>query len=713
MRDPNTRLNELISLYLDRQAKDDQIHELATVLSADGSARRLMTELLDQHMTLRSIFVPAAAQGFSVAPVSAADIPSFKDSRAEKPYWRRGILALAASLIIAAGLVFYFRAPPPATFPGFRIGAQVGAVAMTDGRIATGPKSFCTVVLPDGTLIALNEATTIRVDPDKGKSEGNVQLESGNIYLDVPVTGRRMSVSAGNAVHEVQGTKFLVHHLPRPTDAIGEKLSVFEGRVRFAKNGSGALVGPGQRLVCAAADAENPRLVVLSHVSSPAAAQELASITDWLCSVGIDNKPLMARFSSAPGVASAGRLDLNYYVVEGGDWRVASDDTGAFIRQEGATPRQACNIIFQPAKWNRGAFRFKFRIDGHAASAPEPDVSVCLSDENGNVEACPLKNILPVMRSRAMVGGREGWLCFAIRFMLSEAGTAQMTFNAWPENDPSYAFAARATPAAAKKHEFFALGLHTENCTVEFRDIDFDDSIPANNGMGKNGLLHGEVWPWGEFWPWVTQYYRQNERFVLDREQFTDGNVIETLTPARLKELAGRTDECSRVVKYTMSNGKEGDAYSVENATSPHKTKLVTTVGLPEAFAVEFDMKPIKGQRFLYKDFDVDNPNFRVHFANQPFFKQGLSGLPPGQLDQWAAFRADYFRVGHTETGEYLYEMRLPHTTGSGIRIAWGTNVVGTLVYQGGQLLVSEVRIRKLLPPADLDRSGRKEATPP
>jgi ferric-dicitrate binding protein FerR (iron transport regulator) len=235
----DNRLLELASRYLDRLTDERETRELEEMLTANAEARLLMGRLLNQHVALRSMFTGAASVSqFEATPVDRTKTtPDFEVNRPGTMFRRLVPLAIAASLLIAAGLLFHFRKGAP-TSPGFRIGTQVGTVALAGNRVSTGSNSFCTVIYPDNTLVALNESTAVSLEKEDRNMGKQVHLETGALYLDVPTVGKRLGVTAGQAAYEVTGTKFIAQHVLAPDKThYGEGLIVVEGCVRFAKNG--------------------------------------------------------------------------------------------------------------------------------------------------------------------------------------------------------------------------------------------------------------------------------------------------------------------------------------------------------------------------------------------------------------------------------------------------------------------------------------------
>ncbi|MBA4387686.1 MAG: hypothetical protein C0404_06870 [Verrucomicrobia bacterium] len=699
---PDDRFMDLASRYLDRQTDGQEVLELEQMLKDSPEARKLMGRLLNQHVALRSMSTNAMPGEFDAESSDQATTPDAHAFRSGTgTAFRRLVpLAAAASILIAAGLAYHFMQKPASVPPAsnvYRVALKTGNVSVQNDLITTESNSVCRIEYPDGTLVAIGDTTSVKLSPDDPVSGKQIHLDRGRIYVDAPKIGKRLAVLSRNFQCDITGTKFMVGNREGTAS-----LLVLEGEVMFSRNKSATYVSAGQGI--GGSDAgDSSYLTVVSMESIPVTNYE------WLDGIGVESKSLPNRFAR-PKPALTSLVDLNNYTFHGGTWRIVHTNSGYVVRQENTSADMESTILFGKPAWKSGVFSFKCRILGDASEIPDGDVAINVMLHTGQAaEGIGIRNRTRDLLQAALKKDPEGWIVFRVRFLIPNATELRCIAEIWPESDPSekYSLPFHKNPGNSrfiKTRDVCGIGLSTTGCAVEFRDLKLE------NAVGADGTRNGEdAKVKCDLTPWVADYYKRLGQFVLAREKFTDGAILDTLTPAQLKELAGKADASSKVVRHTMRNGKEGDAFSIENAVELNKTKLRTAVELPEAFAVEFDLKPFEGESFKYEGYDVDVSYPHVDLTGTPALDERIA-MPAMPLDRWSQFRVEYFRVGQIASGEYIYEMRLPHTTGSGIGFTWGTEagVVGTLLYRGGRLLVGDVRIRQLLPPAALDRSSTK-----
>jgi len=139
--------------------------------------------------------------------------------------WRRRMLAVAASLLLLAGLGAAFDLP-------LRLQADHMTVTGEQRRIA----------LADGSSLLLDSASAVAVGlRDDGR---RVRLLQGRAYFEVASAPQRpFRVEAGDATVQVTGTAFAV---ARAGDAT--TVTLRHGRLRVRANGATAELNPGERL---------------------------------------------------------------------------------------------------------------------------------------------------------------------------------------------------------------------------------------------------------------------------------------------------------------------------------------------------------------------------------------------------------------------------------------------------------------------------------
>jgi transmembrane sensor len=228
------------------------------------------------------------------APTPASSRPEPTASRDRRQ--RRGMWALAASMVLAVGL------GSVATLKGR--GPLFGRAADTlaTSHYATPVGARRTITLDDGSRIELNTATAARTAITSANRE--VWLDHGEAYFEVAhLGGRPFVVHAGTRTITVIGTKFAVR---RDGDRV--TVSVVEGRVRVSdvKLGteSSAVISAGDMAVAQGA-------ATLLTQKSEARVQDALSWRSGLLS--FEQSPL-------PAVAAEfNRYNPKHIVVEGED----------------------------------------------------------------------------------------------------------------------------------------------------------------------------------------------------------------------------------------------------------------------------------------------------------------------------------------------------------------------------------------------------------
>lgn len=153
-----------------------------------------------------------------------------------------------------------------ATAAGLTTAAAIGLLMLsTHQSLATAVGEQRTVLLPDGSTLQLNSATSVTVD--YGLRRRTVRLEAGEAVFHVAKSRTRpfdVLTSAGSA--RAVGTTFDVFVRPATTE-----VSIVEGTVAVATsdtrgNPSTALVGAGQQAVLRASGSLSIRVADLSRI---------------------------------------------------------------------------------------------------------------------------------------------------------------------------------------------------------------------------------------------------------------------------------------------------------------------------------------------------------------------------------------------------------------------------------------------------------------
>ncbi|MBA4387689.1 MAG: hypothetical protein C0404_06885 [Verrucomicrobia bacterium] len=480
MKNPDPRLKELIFLYLDRQASDDEIRELTGLLAGDMEARREMAELVNQHMTLHSLFAPAVAHEMSAEPVSARTARPPSALRTEKTFWHRPVLALAASLMIAAGVVYYFKSAPVASPPAtsvYRIALKSGDVSVRDELITTGSNSFCRVEYPDQTIIAVDSASRTKLSQDIPVSGKQIQLDQGRIYVDAPRIGKKLAVVSGFARCEIAGTRFMAaNHRGNPG------LLVLEGAVKFSRDQSVVYAAAGQAVTCRGPNDE-------SFIDIVSTENPTVKTYEWLEKAGVSVASLPTSVARPKSSPTEQLIDFGNYAIRGGTWRIVYTNGSHVVRQENPASKENTIYLGRP-QWTEGEYTFKYRVLAPSLKELQSGSSIAIVLHTTSAgHSFGVKRWLKVLLEDAARKDPEAWIVMRTRFKFSRS-TLIGLIEAWPASDPSAVkrIAFKKSPKGSsliRADDVFGLGLlSTGDCAVEFKDFSFKDKdiqpLPAD-----------------------------------------------------------------------------------------------------------------------------------------------------------------------------------------------------------------------------------------
>ncbi|WP_343704121.1 FecR domain-containing protein [Chitinophaga sp.] len=278
---PEDQLRDIYRKYVNNQCTPEELAQLVAALGEDLSpaaeeqVARLMDETWEQLQTTPGQY---PLPGTPVVPMRPAAV---------RRWWKP--VAAAAVLLLAAAL--YFLRPSPSLPAGQPLaeaaiapGQQGALLTLEDGRVValdsagngviavqgsaelaidSGKLTYNTrpgaqaapamnvlhtprgrtfrVILPDGTAVWLNAASTLRYPVAFTGEERAVEL-SGEAYFEVAKAERPFRVKAGALAVDVLGTHFNVNSYADEERAVA---TLMEGRVKVNNN----LLTPGQQFV--------------------------------------------------------------------------------------------------------------------------------------------------------------------------------------------------------------------------------------------------------------------------------------------------------------------------------------------------------------------------------------------------------------------------------------------------------------------------------
>ena len=225
----------LLSARIDGPLAPDQARGLDAWL-AEGADNRVLAEAFQaQHIDLSSAFVPRREAAAKTAAAVARQLPptvaSAPPGQSARPAgWRRRLASplsggVAAALLVTAGLYFFHaKTNPDAKPPGLHSdGNLLADVGMKPRAKPIAPKTVVLgigesastkagekrrVVLPDGSLVYLNQNTSIELPKDR-----QVKLLAGEVFIEAIPADAKLG-------------KFLVETPKRAVTALGTKFAV-------------------------------------------------------------------------------------------------------------------------------------------------------------------------------------------------------------------------------------------------------------------------------------------------------------------------------------------------------------------------------------------------------------------------------------------------------------------------------------------------------
>jgi ferric-dicitrate binding protein FerR (iron transport regulator) len=114
---------------------------------------------------------------------------------------------------------------------------NVNEVAVSEREYTTANGRRAMIPLPDGTVVHLNAASRLRVDPTFGGTERRVVLEGEAYFAVAPDPSRPFRVYTGASFTEVRGTEFGVRYRHNKIDVV-----VSRGKVRVVSRSQGGSV---------------------------------------------------------------------------------------------------------------------------------------------------------------------------------------------------------------------------------------------------------------------------------------------------------------------------------------------------------------------------------------------------------------------------------------------------------------------------------------
>lgn len=201
-------LIDLIAKELSGEISQEEREELHRLVSASPENGTIYNDLKSKWKAAGNLKV-------AVDPATDQSWERFESRRAKTFRLPSVLLRIAALLVIAAGIGYYF----------------VGSQNSSETSFATARESK-SISLPDGTKVTLNADSRLAYEGDFSGATRNVSLEGEAFFDVVKNPDRPFVITVSDATIEVLGTSFNVNAYSSSKDI---SVSVSTGRVAFRK----------------------------------------------------------------------------------------------------------------------------------------------------------------------------------------------------------------------------------------------------------------------------------------------------------------------------------------------------------------------------------------------------------------------------------------------------------------------------------------------
>ncbi len=280
----------LLAEFLDGDAGPDTVARLCDLLKNSPELQSRFREEIRMHTLMREIGMEA------IAGQGKAWMANRTDSNRRRWFAHTGLLALAASLAVVAGGVWWLSQRPDASQElrvaevrgsgvrsqgsGVRSQAvatesprhpvteskatshkplRVGDVLRPGDGVEVGADGYAKLAYPDGTQIDLHGSTRLRVTLGEGENKDakRLALDGGRMVCEAAAQRKALEIQTRQAVSRVVGTRFSLG----VTEAVS-RLAVMEGKVELIQGEKSLLVGTGKAAIATATGMEMVRDVV-------------------------------------------------------------------------------------------------------------------------------------------------------------------------------------------------------------------------------------------------------------------------------------------------------------------------------------------------------------------------------------------------------------------------------------------------------------------
>lgn len=347
---------------------------------------------------------------------------------------------------------------------GQQIKCDVGSGVMQGDQIRTGRKSYCRIGCSDRTKLAVNESSGLTMARTAGDNPSELSLDAGAVYVDSPKRESPLVLAAGRARCSVIGTRLMVER------GAAARLWVAEGEVLFSAGRSSARVMAGECAEETGPGGDTGMINVARTTGAPVG--QFA----WLDNAGVGGDQIAGAMGAAGRAFAGNKLISSGYKIAGGEWLFGNLDGAETIRQEDPAPGKESMLLLGGPHWKQGVVTLKFRVLKSAGDTAGVSTLLYYTTPNGmEMDDHGIVRQLAQLRELARTGGDEGWIAMRLEFKVESAEVLTSRFTAWAEKQPSrpvdFSYNKNPSNSRLRNRDVCGLGLLTDSCSVEFKDV--------------------------------------------------------------------------------------------------------------------------------------------------------------------------------------------------------------------------------------------------
>ncbi len=231
----------LLAAYFANQLTDQQREEILTLLDTDSEFATRFAQMEEAYVAaFISAFEKTKEEDFRILE------EKINPRRRVFPFWKPFAVAASIAAVIACGLAIY---------NGKKYQDAERFIAQSDVTTISATQGFGTqTLLPDGTRVFVNAASSVSFGRDFGREGREVKMEGECLFEVAADASRPFRVHAGNTCVTVKGTVFNVRSY---ADEASISVSLLEGSVLLSSPSGEVTLRPG---TCAIVSREDGKI---------------------------------------------------------------------------------------------------------------------------------------------------------------------------------------------------------------------------------------------------------------------------------------------------------------------------------------------------------------------------------------------------------------------------------------------------------------------